>query len=299
MVTTRARFARGRIGQCRVRVARALLALIGAVVPDLARVLSGGAGVAAFRDTFRRRIEPRGAVLARSAFIEPIRGICGFSGLSLRAQRAASRLFARRVVPCSVLSSHALLARGLPVDAGPSCWAGLADAVVHVLSGITSKAIRRAGFRTRAVFAGRTFRVVGLFGVRIRGALLALIGANVPDLARVLSGGAGVAAFGDTFRRQIKTRGAVLTGSAFVCSDSTAKLAFWAERALCLVRVGVLACAASSAVGADGAHLTSIASEAYACADVTRHLFARRADCTHGLSRLAVRIFSRVAIAAV
>ena len=67
-----------------------------------------------------------------------------------RAQRAFSRFFGR----VCVFSLPAFRARGLPVDAGVSCGAGLADATrAHVFPSITGRAKRGAGVGACAVFA--------------------------------------------------------------------------------------------------------------------------------------------------
>ena len=61
-------------------------------------------------------------------------------------------------------------------------------------------------------------------------ALLALISAVVPNLARVLAGGQALH-LSETFCRRIEPGRAVLTRRDIICSNSTANLAFWAEHA--------------------------------------------------------------------
>ena len=100
--------------------------------------------------------------------------------------------------------------------------------------------------------------------VSVARALLALIGTIVPNLARVLAWRAGIAPFRDAFRRRIEPGRAVLARRDVVCSNSTAKLAFWAEHARCLVQICVRASLAICAITTHAADLAMTASEAYA-----------------------------------
>ena len=129
----------------------------------------------------------------------------------------------------------------------------------------------------------------------------ALIGIDVPNLARKCSRRTGVTPryIDNALCRRISPSGAVLARRMVRCPNSTAELTFVAQYALCLVRVGVLARAARSAIGAGGsAHLSSAAVNADPRADVSRHLCPCPADCAHSTAIRSVCIFSWIAIAA-